>query len=162
TATILLTVFGLTVFLIRGKDSLNIDFVGGTAYGGQLDKAMSIGDLRKELSDDHQKERLKVLKVEEKNDKGTLFEITYDDGDGKTTRRTVQLNNAAPGATREEREANVRQRASYGLGTVHALPDWSVEQIFLTSPTEETSSVGESRFFTIRTSEKDPDLVQVT
>jgi SecD/SecF fusion protein len=38
TATILLTIFGATVFVIRGMNGLNIDFTGGTAYGGKLSK----------------------------------------------------------------------------------------------------------------------------
>src|SRR5262249_55443018 len=36
TATILLTIFGISVFIGRLPQDLNIDFVGGTLYGGQL------------------------------------------------------------------------------------------------------------------------------
>ena len=50
-ATILLTVFGLGVFLIRGERGLNIDFTGGVAYGGQLAAPMSSEELTKSLAD---------------------------------------------------------------------------------------------------------------
>src|SRR5688572_18648083 len=35
-ATIILTLVGVTVFLVRGKNSLSIDFLSGTAYSGRL------------------------------------------------------------------------------------------------------------------------------
>src|SRR5205085_11988509 len=38
TATIILTIFGICVFIGRLPQDLNIDFVGGTAYGGQLEQ----------------------------------------------------------------------------------------------------------------------------
>src|SRR5262249_12987469 len=46
TVTVVLTVIGLGVFLVRGERGLNIDFVGGTAYGGQLTEPLTIGQLR--------------------------------------------------------------------------------------------------------------------
>ena len=49
TLTIVLTVIGLGVFLYRGPSGLNIDFVGGTAYGGRLVKPMKIENLRKAI-----------------------------------------------------------------------------------------------------------------
>ena len=33
-----LTILGLGLFLLRGEQGLNVDFVGGTVYGGQLAK----------------------------------------------------------------------------------------------------------------------------
>jgi SecD/SecF fusion protein len=48
TATIILTVLGGALFLYRlDKGGLDIDFVGGTAYGGRLRTAMELGELRK-------------------------------------------------------------------------------------------------------------------
>src|SRR5262249_49139527 len=59
TATVLLTVFGISVFLLRGKQGLNMDFVGGTVYSGELKDFASITDLREKLEDEkRQKERL--------------------------------------------------------------------------------------------------------
>jgi SecD/SecF fusion protein len=92
-----------------------------------------------------------VVGVEETNDEGTLFNITYDQGNGQTTTQTVELPNPAKGATKEERVQDVKERAG-------ELQDWSVEQLFLSS---EPSDEGKSRFFTVRTAEKAPDLVQI-
>jgi SecD/SecF fusion protein len=49
TATILLTIAGAAVFLHRGKEGLNIDFTGGTAYTGVLNKMVDISTLRNDL-----------------------------------------------------------------------------------------------------------------
>src|SRR5262249_11028653 len=55
-----LTVLGLGLFLARGKQGLNVDFIGGTAYSGHLVEAMDIGDLRKLVDEDLQKRVLQV------------------------------------------------------------------------------------------------------
>src|SRR5437879_346447 len=70
TATILLTIFGLTVFLVRGEQGLNIDFVGGTAYSGQLKEPMDIGELRHRLNDTA---KLDVALVKQRDDQGYVF-----------------------------------------------------------------------------------------
>src|SRR5206468_11573953 len=50
TATIILTVLGAALFIWRlDKGGLNIDFEGGTAYTGQLVRAMDIQELRDRL-----------------------------------------------------------------------------------------------------------------
>lgn len=50
TATVVLTVLGGALFIYRlDKGALNIDFVGGTAYSGQLTKPMDITELRNAL-----------------------------------------------------------------------------------------------------------------
>src|SRR5207245_9847168 len=54
TVTVVLTVIGLGVFLIRGERGLNIDFVGGTAYGGQLTEPLTIGQLRELIAKQRQ------------------------------------------------------------------------------------------------------------
>lgn len=152
-ATVIISIVGLAIFLIRGKEGLNIDFVGGTAYGGQLEpgEAKTITQLRELLSDDRQKELLKVEEVKQIDQDGRSFEITYAVGTPQKTQK-IELANVAPGETNRDRERDVKERAQ-------VLKDWSVEQLFLSS---EPSEGGKSRFFTIRTSEKEPDLVQVT
>jgi SecD/SecF fusion protein len=158
TATILLTIIGTAVFVYRLPEDLNIDFNGGTAYGGQLIEPMDIGSLRRLLEEDSQKERLQVVSIEEvpadkaSGEENKVFDIVYRDPNGKETKRTIHFPNPPRGATREEREADVAARASQ-------LPDLSVEQIF---PGFENTSGNLSRFFTVRTSEKAPELVQAT
>jgi SecD/SecF fusion protein len=51
TATIALTVIGFTVFVMRLPEGLNIDFRGGTAYGGELQEPMNLTELRKMLDE---------------------------------------------------------------------------------------------------------------
>jgi SecD/SecF fusion protein len=143
TATILLTLFGATVFLIRGQEGLNIDFTGGTAYGGQLTKAVDITELRQLFSPERQQERLAVADVKQLDSEGRSFDVVYKDG----KQRTVSLSNRF---TPEE----VKEGASQ-------LPDLSVEQIFLSSYAADNAQ-DKSRFFTIRTSEKAQDLVRVS
>jgi SecD/SecF fusion protein len=122
TVTVVLTVIGLAVFLWRGPAGLNIDFVGGTAYGGRLEKPLDIEQLRALLGEKHQEERLAVAPggVHQTADDRWLYTINYTDG---TTQLVELANDPAPGGTREERERAVEQRA-------RVLPDWSVEQIF--------------------------------
>jgi SecD/SecF fusion protein len=146
--TIILTIFGLTVFLVRGRSGLNIDFIGGTAYSGQLanDHAMDISELRAKLGDDQQKERLAIEDVKQEGDDGRTFRILYQNkvriGDSESKEETVSLSNATT-------EDDVRRRAAQ-------LPDLSVEQIFLSS---DEAPQPKSHFFTVRTSEKAPELV---
>jgi len=152
-ATVSLTIIGGTVFLVRGSQGLNIDFVGGTAYGAQLKEPASMTMLRQLVSEANQHERLRVERVEEDlASDGKRFSITFA-GDGPEGDRTflVALPNKAEGATREEREKSIAERAS-------SLPDVAVEQIFLSS---EPNTGGATRFFTVRSSEKAPELVQV-
>src|SRR5262249_48892615 len=72
------------------------------------------------------------------------YEINYADGQ----KTIVALANAPDGSNAEARAASVKARAS-------VLPDWSVEQIFTSS-----TSGNESPLFTVRTTERDPELVQ--
>jgi SecD/SecF fusion protein len=147
TATIFLTIIGITVFVARLPGDLNIDFVGGTAYGGQLVEPMNIADLRKLLDEKNQEKRLRVEKVVEvPGQDGFVFDIAYKNEDGSEETRTIQFPN------RPKDIAEVKERAQH-------LPDLSVEQIFLSS---ETYSDNKSRHFTIRASEKAPELVQAS
>ncbi|MBL8797113.1 MAG: protein translocase subunit SecD, partial [Planctomycetia bacterium] len=145
TATVLLTVLGLGVVLVRGNASLNIDFVGGTAYTAHLNEGVDISKLRDYFDEDHQKERLAANSARQVDATGLVYEIDY-----KGDKETIELTNVPLGQTNQERENNVLARASQ-------LPDWSVEQIIL--PSE--AGTGASTLFNVRTSEKSPDLVQV-
>ena len=143
TATVILTVIGLAVFLIRGPAGLNIDFVGGTAYGGELTKPVRIDTLRGLMGPQRQETRLLVKDVQQVGDEGTLFRITYVDGPPLT----VRFRNRVPGDTEQQRLAVVRDRAK-------ELPDWSVIQTFVTNDEKAAGAPsGTSRFFTIRTTE---------
>ncbi len=148
TATVAVSLLGLALFLFRGKAGLNIDFVGGTAYGGRLTKPLTIEELRRLLDKDRQEVALKVQSVTRKQDDGRLFELVVSDG----STATVSLPNPAKGDNAAAQEANIKERASQ-------LPDWSVEQIFVTDP-ENTRGGSASRFFTIRSTEKAPNLKQ--
>ncbi len=151
TATVALTVIGLTVFLIRGPAGLNIDFVGGTAYGGQLNKPVDIEKLRELLGPKRQETRLAIKDVKQLSEDGTLFSITYADG----APQTVRFRDRVPGDAEQARAAIVKDRAK-------ELPDWSVEQTFVSTGGETgTGPETASRFFTVRTTEREPDLVQI-
>ncbi|WP_020468283.1 protein translocase subunit SecDF [Zavarzinella formosa] len=145
TITGILTVLGVGLFFMRGQRGLNVDFVGGTAFSGQLDQPLEIGELRKLLSEDRQKERLNVTEVKETSTRKT-YEIHYADG-GTTT---VSLANEPDGSTPEAQLANVKARAS-------VLPDWSVEQIFTSE-----SKGDSSRIFNVRSTERESELVQAS
>jgi SecD/SecF fusion protein len=149
TATVVLTVIGLGLFLVRGPAGLNIDFVGGTAYGGRLTQPVDIETLRGKVAPKWQETHLAIQDVKADNPEGTLFTITY----AGAKPQSVPFRNPVPGANEQERIANVRTRAK-------ELPDVSVVQTFV--KTDEQADAGnKSRFFTIRTTEKEPDLVQV-
>jgi SecD/SecF fusion protein len=139
--TVFVSLAGITLFLVRGKAGLNIDFVGGTAYTGQLNEAMTITDLRNLLKEDRQGVVLSVRDVKQTDSEGHSFLVTYQQGD----KGQVSL---ATAATPEQ----VKERAQ-------TLPDSSVEQIFRPN---EPSEGNRSRYFTVRTSEKEADLVMVT
>src|SRR5262245_33211739 len=148
--TAVLTIGGLALFLHRGKSGLNVDFNGGTTYSGQLKNPTDIGTLRKLLSEDRQKVRLVVADVTEVpgpgGKTGNTFAVTY----AGAPPTIIALANTPDGATPEERAANVKARAS-------VLPDWSVEQIFTTGTSGDLSPL-----FTVRTLEREPEIVQAT
>ncbi len=165
-----LTVLGLGLFLARGEAVLNVDFTKGTLYGGRLkegearalsktpDGKLGLLDL---TSETRQADRLKVKDAvwltkpggeEDPNaaQRATaeyIYKIVYADD----TEATVTLANPPEGATEAEQMADLRQRASQ-------LPGLSVEQVFLTG---ENYPDGKSRSFTVRTTEREPELVQV-
>jgi SecD/SecF fusion protein len=156
-ATGILTILGGALFIGRGTYGLNIDFVGGTAYSGKLieSQAKSIEELRNLLGEKSQKERL-TASAKEVDEKSQSYELWYGSGeDAAKSRRTINLANRPDGDTPQARSEIVAKRAS-------VLPDWTVEQIFLSAYQKEGTDSNKSRFFTVRSTEKEPELVQAT
>src|SRR6185369_11407960 len=54
--TLGLSIAGLALFVGRIPNDLNIDFIGGTAYGGKLTKGVDVAELRTKVDENHQKE----------------------------------------------------------------------------------------------------------
>src|SRR5262249_26421993 len=75
TATIVLTVVGFAVFILRLPEGLDIDFNGGTAYGGQLTQPMELAQLRDLLDEANQKEKLQIAGVTEVSSPDNAYEI---------------------------------------------------------------------------------------
>ena len=148
TATILLTVLGIAVFILRLPQDLNIDFVGGTAYGGQLVKPMDITELRNLLSDESQDQTSCDSDVDGSTRRLTGSGHTYDDHLRDRRQRTDA--DGRPAASR--RDATERERRSRSGPA--SLPDWSVEQIF--PSVRPRTRATRARYFTVRTSEKAP------
>jgi SecD/SecF fusion protein len=153
TATIILTIIGAVVFFYRvdGHGGLNIDFTGGTKYSGLLKAGegpqqfgLTIGQLRDDLHENAQREKLAVKEVKQLDDQGN-YQIVYADD----TVRDVYVNKDQDGKL--VTPAEVKRRAQQ-------LPDYAVEQIFA----RDYSSGDRSRLFTVRTQEMSPDLVQAS
>src|SRR5262249_27751713 len=105
-ATGILTILGGALFIGRLPNDLNIDFVGGTAYSGQLEsgKAKTIEELSTLLSEASQKEQLKA-KATEIHEKSQIYAIAFDNGNNKWSEEIqVQLANKPDGDTKQERE----------------------------------------------------------
>ena len=85
TFTIVSAVLGIGLFLYRGEQGLNIDFVGGTKYTGLLAQMERIEEVRRQLGEENQKERLGIKEVKPLGDAFT-FEITYADGEVQVVR----------------------------------------------------------------------------
>ncbi len=169
--TAALTVLGLALFLLRGEKVLNVDFTQGTAYGGRLQEGQerSLGGtggklgMVELLGEERQKQRLNVKEVVPMSFTSTddatgevktaenIFKIVYVEPDGKLTEEKVTLATRPEGADDAARLANLKARASL-------LPDASVEQVFLKG---DSFDGHKARSFTVRTTEKEPELVQI-
>lgn len=150
TATVILTVLGLTLFLVRGEKGLNMDFVGGTVYSGQLKEKTyrSTNELRDLLAPTNQEKRLALREASEgkpqvEDLKENRYRIYYKSGD-KVEPVVVRLPNAAP-------VDEIARRAQ-------TLPEPSVELIYHNN--EEFTQGDKSRLFTIRTTEKSNELAR--
>jgi SecD/SecF fusion protein len=150
---------------------LNVDFTKGTAYGGRLKEGRALNDADSKsglltlLGEQRQAERLNAkeaipLSGEESaadaSEAGTrtsneyIYKIVYADG----TEATVTFANPPDGADGAARQADVISRAKQ-------LPGLSVEQMFVRG-VDDDLPFGVSRSFTVRTTEKEPDLVRVS
>jgi SecD/SecF fusion protein len=146
-ATISLAVLGVGLFIYRGTDGLNIDFTGGTAFGGKLIVPQDMAKLRELVDEAHQKEMLGGVKVKKiEGSGGNGFELQYP---GEKP-RTVTLVNPPDVPDQIKAVENLASR----------LPDPSVEQIFPGSDEENAKFRPKSKYFIIRTSEKEPEMVQ--
>jgi SecD/SecF fusion protein len=161
-----LTVLGLALFLYRGESGLNVDFRGGTVFEGELkpgeERALTATSdgkqgFRELLDEENQRKRLDVMKATWDNKplvgsaatlNSFVYTLTYADG----TTSTVTLSHKPEGGTDEEMAQDVIARA-------RQLPDVSVEQTYLSG---EAYPDGKSRYFTIRTTEKQPELVRAS
>jgi SecD/SecF fusion protein len=161
TATIVLTIAGVTVFLLRGEQGLNIDFVGGTAYGGELTTPMDLMEMRDLFSKGNQDKKLKVTSVKEvpgptgsAAEEGHYFKVSFAEnlGDRSQDDKAIYINKAN-GDTPEEREKDIASRAAQ-------LPDWSIEMVYLSGDTKSDADPNKSSHFTIRTPEKEVHLVE--
>jgi len=164
TLTSLLTLLGIGLFLYRGEAGLNVDFRGGTVFDGRLRDGEERGlittsdgkpGFRELLGEANQKARLTPVSARWENkptgDAALANEFVYIITYADNTTATVTLNRKPAGTTDAEMEADVLARAA-------VLPDVSVEQRFLSG---ETYPEGKSRYFTVRTTERQPQLVRV-
>jgi SecD/SecF fusion protein len=154
TFTVIVTFLGLGLFLVRGDAGLNVDFRGGTVYGGRLAEARGLTNtdgkpgLLDLLADKRQEQKLKIQDVRELVSDGAAnsntWEIFYE-GDAKPVVVTFANKPSGP----EEVKARVRK-----------LPDVSVEQVKVTAMGDDQLPTGLSKSFTVRTTEKEKELVQ--
>ncbi|HZZ81633.1 MAG TPA: protein translocase subunit SecD [Gemmataceae bacterium] len=154
-ATLAVSIAGLALFVGRIPNDLNIDFVGGTAYGAKLTKGLTVTQLRNLVSEKTQRDVLKDPIVKEvPGSDGHRYDITFPKGDGKP--RTVVFSHVPKGDTPEDRIKNVTARASL-------LPEPSVELLYNRTDDpkiKDEIAKGESRNFVVRTTEKEAELVQ--
>jgi SecD/SecF fusion protein len=147
TVTALVSIVGVALFIGRLPSDLNIDFVGGTAYGGKLTQKVDITELRTLLGEQHQAKAIAGVKVtEEPGSEGRRYVLSYPNGET----RTVSLANPPTADTPTERAEVVRTKMA------KELPDPSVELIFKQFSGDTTHS----NEFVVRTSEKEVEIVQ--
>jgi SecD/SecF fusion protein len=145
--TLVISILGLVLFIARLPNDLDIDFVGGTAFGAKLKdgEARTITEMRDLLSN---REPLKLAKDPVKKD-DTRWEFSY----AKPAETIIVTFN------KDDAPANVaeaRKRAE-------ELADVSLEQIFLSGDKiDPNKPASASLRFTIRTSEKEPRLLQAS
>lgn len=169
--TTVLTLFGLVLFLYRGENGLNVDFRGGTVFAGRLkegqERALTrtpdgLAGFRDLLGEANQQRWLQAIDARWINQTTEvaavnvyIYQITYQNPDNSKTQSLVTLSQkpGRPGSFDiEEMKQNVLERA-------RTLPDVSVEQLYLTG---EYYPDGKSRRFTVRTTEREDDLVRVS
>lgn len=157
--TAFLTVAGLVLFLWRGEKVLNVDFTQGTAYGGRLaaGKEKNLQEMLDLLSEKRQDEVLKVKSVAKNTQaaNANIYDVEFEKAIGDSPAAVqVSLANLPDGADEAAQIKDLTKRLSH-------LPDHSVEQVFLRDDTGPEFAGGKSRSFTVRTTEKEKEIVQV-
>jgi SecD/SecF fusion protein len=168
--SVALTIVGAVLFIGRLPYNLNIDFVGGTAYGGILTEARGLSTtthasgnevlgLRDLMSDTSQQVLLQVPEEgvrEIAGSEGREFLVSYREPNGSTTPpRTITLANKIEAPTAAERQTLLRER-------LQQLPDVSIEQTFASADRDKNYAPGFTAHFTIRTSEKETEIVSAS
>ena len=151
--TLGLSILGLGLFIGRIPNDLNIDFIGGTAYGGKLTQGVTTSDLRGFVAEPEQKRLLTGVKAKQIDGDPRRYSLTFPNSEP----REVSLSNIPiPDGTPQANEKNVEDRASM-------LREPSVELLYNTSKDQKITdemNAGLSRNFVIRTTEKEAELVQ--
>lgn len=94
TATIILSILGLGLFLMRGEEGLNIDFTGGTAYTFQFKQPKTTSEVRTAVLTKHNKDQLPEPAVDALYRDATV-------GAGATNEFTIRTTNKDPIAVRK-------------------------------------------------------------
>jgi SecD/SecF fusion protein len=152
TGTLITAIAGMVLFIYRLPDDLNIDFIGGTAYSGQLTQAVKIEELRKYFDENHQSDYLKLEGAgvsEEQGFEGTRYLVKFK---GEDKGHVIVLANKIEGDSPAARVEAVKRR-------VTQFPDVSIEQSF-PSALGAKYEANKTPHFTVRTSEKETEIVQ--
>jgi SecD/SecF fusion protein len=152
--TLVITILGMVLFIYRIGEGLNIDFTGGTAYSGQLTKAVKVEELRTFFDETHQKALLQF-------DEGGLTEQPGPEGQegqhwlvkykGETKGRLISLVN-------QPKLDKYPTFAKAVEARLTKFSDPSIEQTFPTSTTY--NEPNKTPHFTVRTSEMETEIVQ--
>lgn len=175
TATTILTVLGLALFLMRGEKVLNVDFTRGTSYTARLVDGLPLSGsdgkpgLLNLISEDNQKKRLALKSVVDPNtamkgvdgqDKASdekTYKLTFADG----FETTVTLaNKPSPTSASSLYEFLQAAKAGKTASLPLSLGEASVETLKLDKLDDDLPS-GTARSFTVRTTEQEKALVEV-
>lgn len=107
TATVLLSIFGLAIFVMRGENGWNIDFTGGTAYSFQFKEPVEIQHVREKV---HQQGELTDPAVDAIYRDATV-------GGGATRYFTLRTTNKDRDQVRKGVEKAFGQELLYGSAT---------------------------------------------
>ncbi|MFT3883471.1 MAG: protein translocase subunit SecF [Gemmatales bacterium] len=114
TATIILSILGLALFLMRGDEGLNIDFTGGTAYTFQFKSPKTTSEVRTAVLTKHNKDQLPEPAVDALYRDATV-------GAGATTEFTIRTTNKDPVAVRKSIEDLFKNELLYVTATPSAI-----------------------------------------
>jgi len=112
--TLLLSILGITLFIGRLPNDLNIDFVGGTAYGGKAHPGLTIQELRGLVDEPNQKKWLGGAQAkEEEGSHGYTYTIAYKNPDGTTDSRSINIANPPVPDPSQDPKASSAEAARY-------------------------------------------------